>query len=1041
MELNEEQKEAVEHIDKDKKSQGEIIELNEEQKEAVEHIDSPLMIVAGPGSGKTSVIIERVKHLVKSGVKPEEILCLTFTNKATSEMESRLTRQNIHDVQISTFHAFAHKELSDNILESGISVNGGTLERSSQIVWGLENLDSFGLEHVKIGSNAEEVIDAMMNGISAHKNELITPEELRKYLDKSTTENVEEQDMLNSMEDLHKIYKKYQEFWSQKPLIDFGSMITEYIKLLKGNPHILKKTREKFKHILVDEFQDNNYAQLEIVKLIANDGNVTVVGDGDQSIFRFQGAYLGNFADYKKHFKNTRTVNLNQNYRSTQNIVELANSLVRDIPGRDEKKLFSKNIQGEKIRVVACKDESAETWYVVKTIKEMLKSPVTIEDGTKRSLSYEDFAILTRSRESGTKFVKALQSHGLPATFIEASDLFASSVIKDVMAYLNIVDSPATAGADITRLMRNSGITEHNIVKINHMAKVKSSREDIEYDFVFESLVEFHKNNDSQKKEIGGFISTINSTRNLSKFSTSTLVYKLVMSVSGLYKNAVNSHSEESRVDRVLLQEIYRHAVEYEAIYPTNTLGDFIRHVRFLFKINPKLPDELEAQNSITVSTIHSSKGREFQAVFVVDVAKGKLPVRQKTKKFHVPDGLKKSIVGKEDEKTLHKLDEKRLFYVAMTRAKSHLYITYAKEYESRSREAQPSEFLTDELYYKKNPLIECLESGDVGTVALEQQDKIEQIKHKHQKNASKMIHQMNLDGAIQKIADLAKIRYYQQNRTLDGFSVQELLKCDQDNYHIDAELYEQKTPLIRRDDFKLSPTSIDTYMQCPLKFKFRYVLRVPSENGTVLTMGSVMHIVTEQMTKMEIKGLEPTEEIALQILAKNWNQFAYLKQRTKEDDDKKSSHEMIQTYLKWVRDNKNRPVDVEVKFNMMINGALVSGKIDRVEEMPDGRYEVIDYKTGRAKMNKNSIKDDIQMNMYALGVEKLYGKLPARASLFYMKDDKIIPYDIEPIQINKFAKSLGQTIDAIFGEKFPASPKYQKCKFCEYRGICDEAA
>ncbi|KER06833.1 ATP-dependent DNA helicase UvrD1 protein, partial [Marine Group I thaumarchaeote SCGC AAA799-E16] len=515
--------------------------LNRTQKQAVEHTGTPLLLVAGPGSGKTRVIIERILHLVKSGIKSSEILCLTFTKKAAEEMSQRLENQEITDVEISTFHAFAKSILEDNVLESGINISSGVIKRSAQLAWGLKNIDSFNFQHVTIGNNAEDLIRSIIDGIRTFKDELISPETLKEYLDSQNSQELseEKQDLVNRLSDLHRVYVKYQEFWGAKSVIDFNDIVVEAINLLKTKPLIQQKLQKKYKHILVDEFQDNNFAQLELVKLVSDNGNVTAVGDDDQSIFRFQGAYMKNFNDYEKYFTNTKIINLDQNYRSTQNIVKLASSLVSNIEERQKKNLFSENIEGKKIKVCACSNENAEVEYVVKTIKELLGKPITREDGSKGTISYGDIAILSRSRKSGVKFVKSLKAHGLPADFVGSENLFATPVVKDVMAYLAVVNCPASAGKEITRLMKNHGITEYNIAKINHYGEKISEDDNPGVDFVLKSLQEISNQDTTQKKEILEFVDVLSSLSELSKYRPSDIVYKIIMSISGLYKKSI----------------------------------------------------------------------------------------------------------------------------------------------------------------------------------------------------------------------------------------------------------------------------------------------------------------------------------------------------------------------------------------------------------------------------------------------------------------------------------------------------------------------
>jgi len=428
--------------------------------------------------------------------------------------------------------------------------------------------------------------------------------------------------------------------------------------------------------------------------------------------------------------------------------VNLASDLVEEIPGRQQKDLFSDNSTGEKIKVVECANESAEVEFVVKTIKELLDKPITREDGSKGTISYEDFTILSRSRKSGTKFAKALKAHGLPADFVGAENLFTTPMIKDIMAYLNIVNSPVNSGREITRLMKNHGITEHNIAMINHNAQEISDSDIPGVDFVLKSLQDFSLQGITQKNEVIELVDELQKTIQLARFQPSDIVYKIIMSISGLYKKSIQSNTVEDRRNQILLKEIYNIALEYETLYPEGVLADFISYINYLFRFELEIAEEYDIEDTILVTTIHQSKGKEFQVVFIVDVVKDKLPLRSRIKKFYVPKDLAKGLVRDDDEKTLHLLDEKRLLYVAMTRAKSHLYLTYAKDYENRKTEASPSQFL-EELNFKENSLIDFNQFKGSKAVLLEQVERMEQLKQDYQEIAANSINQMNLKTAV----------------------------------------------------------------------------------------------------------------------------------------------------------------------------------------------------------------------------------------------------------------------------------------------------
>ena len=225
------------------------------------------LILAGPGSGKTRVITEKILHLIQKGVKPENILALTFSDKAAHEMLERLEKQtNTSDLTVSTFHSFALSVLEDNVLESGLSFSSGIISRANQLVWGLKNIDTFGFEHIEVGNNAVEIIESIIDGISAFRDELISPDELDAYLTakKGQELTVEEREYLDKLEDLLKVYRAYEHYKRAENLLDFDDMIHEAVRLFDKRPAILRRYRERFTHILVDEFQDTNYAQLQL---------------------------------------------------------------------------------------------------------------------------------------------------------------------------------------------------------------------------------------------------------------------------------------------------------------------------------------------------------------------------------------------------------------------------------------------------------------------------------------------------------------------------------------------------------------------------------------------------------------------------------------------------------------------------------------------------------------------------------------------------------------------------------------------------------
>ena len=1018
------------------------VNLNSEQTEAVQHSGSPLLVIAGPGSGKTRVIIERVLHLVRTGTKPSEILCLTFSEKAAEEMKQRLEKAiDVAEMGISTFHSFAKEVLEDNVLDSGIGMSSGVIKRSAQLVWGLENIDKFKLEHIEIGNNAVDVIESVIDGISTFKDELISPEELQAYLDKklAVTLEDEQRDFLLKLSDLCRVYQRYQEFQRSKTVIDFDDMVVLAVDLLKKKGNVLAKYQKKFKHVLVDEFQDNNFAQLELVKQIARNGNVTAVGDDDQSIYRFQGAYLTNFKDFQSYFPNTHRVILHRNYRSTPNIVNLSNQLLEGVEGRHPKKITSEHKEGDRVTVAQCPNEPSEVEFVVNTIQKLLGKDVERRDNTTEPLTYRDFVVLSRKKAEGKKFAQGLKAHGIPATFVGESNIFSSPVVRDLMAFLAIAQNPAASGIEINRLMKNHGIGEINRARINHAARKKARDGPAGIDYVFETIKGCGDLDVTQKKELGELEGQIQKVAELeSSKTTGEMVYEIIMSVSGLYKKSVQSDSPENRRNQAILKEFYNIATEYESLNPHGPLDGFIKHLNLMGRFDVEMQEGTALENTVQVTTIHQSKGREFPVVFIADLAQDKFPLRYRKKAFYVPGDLSKGVVQSEDERALYIQEERRLFYVAMTRAQNLLYITYAKRYGQNVREKKPSKFL-EELDFAQNPLIDLVaHEGQQSEVLLQEESIVGKIKDDLQGMAASSINQMHLKSAIQRIVDLAKVNHYEKHGSFEGFDPAEVLAFEDRDDGLEADLEGRRMPLIDRDNLRLSASKINTYKDCPLKFKFQHVMEVPTKAKSFFELGKAVHAVAEHMTKLQIEGTEPTEALAMDILEKEWNAGAF-QSETQERQEKEKAREMVRTYLEWSSKNENVPVAAEQRFRIDIGGVPFNGSIDRVEKTPGGKIAVVDFKTGRAYKTAKTIREDPQMNIYALGVLETYKELPINTSLFYIKHNKPVDNPVEESQVNMVKEDIGNAVKSILGEEFEATPGYQTCRNCDYTSICDK--
>lgn len=1033
-----------------KKSKQATVKLDETQQRAVNHAGSPLLITAGPGSGKTRVITERIKFLIDSNVKPSEILCLTFSEKATNEIRERLEDDDsirgvtdISEMEISTYHAFCRAILLENITSTGISMNGGIMERSVFLAWGVQNIDQFEFdEHIVMVNNEFGIIESMIDGISVFSQELISPETLQRYVQDKLTgaseiANDEEQEYIYQLNNLVKVYKKYVEFKKKIDVMDYDDLIVEANSLLSNNSTVTESVRKKFKHILIDEFQDNNFAQFEIVKKISSDGNVTAVGDPDQNIYSFQGAYRGIFEDFRTTFPNFTEVVLENNYRNTPNVTALSNELLNQDPGREQKQIVSEKDDETLVHIVQCSSEFSQVHYIMQVIEnKMTENP---------SYTFSDFAIFSRKQQHGMKISERLVSEGVPVKYVGNAKIKTSSGAQVALALMKIISDPTNSMVSIVRILQEYGITEENISRISREA-VGRARENGENDGMFSVLQDLQVTHLSQQKELKEISDMVN---HLIKDSQGTLpsqiLYHIIRNKTDIYKRLTNDESLENFVERSVLKDMIDNSYDLEKIKPDATIKDFLDFQTMLTTFDVETRRDTLNSNAIQVSTIHKSKGLEFKVVFLIDVATNKIPMRYTKNEYYVPPDLSRGVAVQGDPRDEHMKEERRILYVGMTRAIDDLHITYPTQYENSSRANRASKFV-QALKPDRNPHVDfVLHDGGAGNQT-NPVDRLDAIRNEHAGKAIKSINTGHYQSAIQKIVDLAKIEHYRKNKTTEGFSVENFLNCEI-NDSVDLEINNIDTPQVGYEGRRISYSRFDKYRQCPKMFWYTYVLNVLPENQIqpVLYKGDLFHKIVEQSAERKMKGDADTAERLTGEVEARWNTRKFIgfsKQR--ENQDKKTMKQIVETYLEWDKKNINTVVGVEVEFNIALGGYTINGKIDRVERTPDGEYAIVDYKTGGKNKEITNVNESLQLNIYAIALEgnEKFGKLPKTVSYFYPEKEgqQIFSYEVNQEDIDNTKRVLEGYLQSIEQGDFDAEPNLKKCEWCDYKDICEES-
>jgi len=684
--------------------------LNTEQKEAVITTEGPLLVIAGAGTGKTTVIGHRIAYLIeKKLAKPAEILALTFTDKAAQEMEDRvdvLVPYGFIDTWISTFHAFGDRLLRENALELGLSPDFRVLTRAEQVLFFQQNLFHFDLSHYRPLGNPTKFIRAILDHLARVKDEDVTPEEYLKFAKSLKTDDQKEKE---KQLELARVFGQYEELKSQAGLVDFGDQIVLTLKLFRQNAKILKEYQEKFKYILVDEYQDTNYAQNQIVKfLAARHQNICVTGDDDQSIYKFRGAAISNILEFVKNFPRAKQVVLTQNYRSTQAILDTAYKLVRhnnpdrlEIKNKIAKKLkSSKRAYGSLPQRLFGATLSEETDLVAQKIKEIKKTSGYL---------WRDFAILVRANNHAQAFIGALNMAEIPFKFTGTVGFYEQEEIRLLIAFLNSLshfsDSLSLYHLAVSEIYQLDTV---DCVRVMDYCRRKNLTLHDAFEKIRTLPLELSEKSLVTSERI---ISDINKFVDLSKKESAGRVLYQFLETGGYLKKLEKEGTAETEQKIQNIARFFEKITDFARLSHDQSVHNFVEYLEVVRQAgeDPQTAEIDPDLDAVNLLTVHGAKGLEFKVVFLVNLVADRFPSREKSEQVPVPDPLIKETLPTGD---FHLQEERRLFYVGMTRACDLLYFSWARDYGGkRLRKASPFVYEAldlpkiDEQAVKSSPL------------------------------------------------------------------------------------------------------------------------------------------------------------------------------------------------------------------------------------------------------------------------------------------------------------------------------------------------
>lgn len=619
--------------------------LNSQQKEAVTHGEGPLLVLAGAGSGKTRVITYRIAWLIgERGVLPSQILAVTFTNKAANEMLSRVERL-VPGIGarpwIGTFHSTSLRMLRRYADRLGFTKSFAVYDTADQLT-----LIRRCMRELQMSDDAFPP-RAILNRISNAKNDLIGPAEYEK-------ENL---DFFGAR--VAEVYRLYQRRLKEFDAMDFDDLIGAYVQLLEKNDDVRAELHQRFRHLLIDEYQDTNHAQYILIKLLTNpQGNVMAVGDEDQSIYRFRGADINNILNFERDFPGARVIKLEQNYRSTGNILDAATGVVANNIARKGKRLFTDAGSGEPVRIVSCSSEREEAQFVLERI---------LSQQPQHALS--DFAVLFRTNAQSRPFEEELLRANLPYSVVGGVKFYERAEIKDILAFARLALRPYdTPSLERVINVPSRGIGDTTVKALDEAAKQRGGT----LWSVIEGPLDFLP--PRAARSVGEFRDIVHDLqRAASNPAPDFLDYVLLRTGYRRMLQESKDVQDESRLQN--LDELISSAREFNEQNPQGSLGDYLDSITLMTDL-----DRYEAQKGVTLMTLHAAKGLEFKVVFLAGMEEGILPHAQ-------------SAEENDDVE-----EERRLCYVGMTRAREQLYCLHAYErrLHGQLRDQSPSPFLRE---------------------------------------------------------------------------------------------------------------------------------------------------------------------------------------------------------------------------------------------------------------------------------------------------------------------------------------------------------
>jgi DNA helicase-2/ATP-dependent DNA helicase PcrA len=995
--------------------------LNPEQLRAVTHGDGPLLVVAGAGTGKTQVITRRIAWLIATRrARPGEILGLTFTEKAAAEMQVRvdqLVPYGYTDTMIGTFHAFGDRLIREYALELGLPSDVRVLSRAEVVIFLREQLFAFDLDEYRPLGDPTRFLGSLAGLFSRCKDEDVSPAAYLAYA-RSLTERAEAEsadaalaEEARRQSELATAYARYQELLAASGFIDFGDQVALALRLVRTSAAARAEIQGRFRYVLVDEFQDTNRAQSELVSIVADrHRNLTVVGDDDQSIYRFRGAAISNILGFRDRYRSARTIVLRRNYRSRPAILEASHRLIKfNDPDRLEVQAgISKRLVAERSTDPAGRTVRLETFPTAGDEADRIAAEIAerIAAGARP----RDVAILVRANGHADPILRSLEAAGIPWRFSGTSGLYSRPEVRRLLAFLRAV-ADLGSSTDVYALATG----EPYLLGGEDLTAIVTSarrRNRTLWDVLEEldrqpGILRIAAASRTAASRLVADLRTLSAVAH--ERPAGEVLYAFLRQTGTLGRLAAQ--------DAIAAEEALRNIARFFDIIraQSSLLADdratFVaRHLQTLIEAgdDPATADLDPDADAVAVLTVHKAKGLEFPIVYLPGLVAGRFPTPNRRDPLALPGALVDELAGDDD---VQLREERRLFYVAMTRARDELVLSYAADYGGAGVR-RPSPFVVEAL--------------DLPPASV--------------------------DPAIRAASSLERIEAAAPRPELPDPASG------------------GRGPI--EEPLTLSFSAIDAYLSCPLKYKFGHVVRVPVPPHHAMIYGSALHKAVQEFHRRHARGDVMSEEELLASFDAAWTNEGFLS-RDHEEARLATGRATLRRFREaQLQPGVVIPAYVEREFSFSLGGDRVRGRWDRVDIEPADpaadsalepvardaptphadvvaptfeltgreRVTITDYKTSDVRepaKARQRARESLQLQIYAMGYEAVTGRLPDAVQLHFLDTGITGRAEVDPRRLAKGRERIATAAAGIRARDYTPKPDRTTCGYCPFRAIC----